>query len=143
MINIKENSGGSILKIKERAITARNAKRKSRKKRFYFFDVQPRIAPIFFKNLFLASIQAPNIFWEIVESARKIICTNYFHAKGYFLSALRYERRIRSAWVYSKMFSFGKMRERSLRSIRSSRRTERIVFTDVFSFVDLVCKANF
>ncbi len=143
MINIKENSSASILKIKERAITARNAERKSRGKRFYLFDVQTRITPIFFENLLLVSAKAPNLFWKIIEGMRKIICTNYFHAKGYFLSALRYERRIRSAWAYSETFSFGRSKESSLRNIWSSRRTECMVSVNVFPLINLVFKANF
>jgi len=143
MINIKENSSASILKIKERAITARNSERKSRRKRFHFFDVQTRITPIFFENLFLVIAKAPNLFWKIIEGARKIIRTNYFHVRGYFLSALRYERRIRSACVYSETFSFGRSKESSLRNSWSSRRTKCIVSVNVFPLVDLVFKANF
>lgn len=143
MINVKENSSDSILQIKERAITARNAERKSRRKQFYFFDVQSRITPIFFENLLLAGAKALNFFWKIIEGARKIIRMNYFHARGYFLSALRYERRIRSAWVYPEIFSLGRSIEISLRNIFSSRRTKYRVSLDIFSLVGLVFKANF
>ena len=143
MINIKENSNIAGLEIKERAITARNTERKSRIKRFYFFGVQTRITPIFFENLLLVSAKALDLFWKIIEGARKIICANYFHARGCFLSALRYERRIRSAWAYSETFSFGRSKESSLRNIWSSRRTKRMMSADVFPLVGLVLKANF
>ena len=120
MIQIEENSNTLVLKIKERAVAARDTKRKGEWQRFYFFDMQPRIAPVFLKTLFLFCIVGVNLLGKFFERSNKIARLDYFHKGGYVLSAFRYERWMRTECEYPERSSSGRRSEISRLRSRSS-----------------------
>jgi len=79
MIYIKKYCGNRIFKIKKGPVAPGDAERKGVGESTHFFDMQSRVAPVFFKSVFLSDAERSNFFRQLLKCPIKVASFDYFH----------------------------------------------------------------